>query len=100
MRYALIMAGGSGTRLWPMSRAALPKQLIPFINGQSLLQLAYGRLAGLVPAQNRFICAGQQHADVICRALGLPAEQFLGEPTGRDTLNAVGQAAPIFISPA
>ena len=95
MRYALIMAGGSGTRLWPMSRAALPKQLIPFINGQSLLQLAYGRLAGLVPAQNRFICAGQQHADVICRALGLPAEQFLGEPTGRDTLNAVGFSAAV-----
>ena len=95
MRYALIMAGGSGTRLWPMSRAALPKQLIPFINGKSLLQLAADRLDGLVPAQNRFICAGQKHAEVICRALGLPAEQFLGEPTGRDTLNAVGFSAAV-----
>jgi len=95
MRYALIMAGGSGTRLWPMSRAALPKQLIPFINGQSLLQLAYDRLNDLVPAANRFICAGQKHADVICRALDLPADQFLGEPTGRDTLNAVGFSAAV-----
>ena len=89
------MAGGSGTRLWPMSRAALPKQLIPFINGQSLLQLAYDRLDGLVPAANRFICAGQKHADIICQALGLPADQFLGEPTGRDTLNAVGFSAAV-----
>ncbi len=95
MRCAVIMAGGSGTRLWPMSRADLPKQLIPFINGKSLLQLAYERLEGLVPPPNRFICAGQQHADLICRTLNLPREQFLGEPTGRDTLNAVGFSAAV-----
>src|SRR6516162_2299324 len=41
MRYALIIAGGSGTRLWPMSRDALPKQLIPFLEGKSLLEIAY-----------------------------------------------------------
>ena len=95
MRYALIVAGGSGTRLWPMSRASLPKQLIPFINGKSLLQLAFDRLEGLVPAENRYICAGQSHAELICNALCLPREQFLGEPTGRDTLNAVGYSAAI-----
>ena len=95
MRYALIIAGGSGTRLWPMSRASLPKQLIPFINGKSLLQLAFDRLEGLVPAANRYICASQGHADLICSALSLPREQFLGEPTGRDTLNAVGYSAAV-----
>ena len=95
MRYALILAGGSGTRLWPMSRANLPKQLIPFINGKSLLQLAFERLEGVVPAENRYICAGVAHADIICSALSLPKEQLLGEPTGRDTLNAVGYSAAV-----
>jgi mannose-1-phosphate guanylyltransferase len=95
MRYALIMAGGSGTRLWPMSRANMPKQLISFINGKSLLQLAYERLDGLIPASQRYVCANQKHTELICRQLGLPAAQFLGEPTGRDTLNAVGFSAAI-----
>jgi mannose-1-phosphate guanylyltransferase len=95
MRYALIVAGGSGTRLWPMSRARLPKQLIPFIDGKSLLQLAFDRLEGLVAAENRYVCAGYAHADLICEALSLPREQFLGEPVGRDTLNAVGYSAAI-----
>jgi mannose-1-phosphate guanylyltransferase len=95
MRYALIVAGGSGTRLWPMSRASLPKQLIPFINGKSLLQIAFERLEGLVPAENRYICAGQGHAELICNALCLPREQFLGEPIGRDTLNAIGYSAAV-----
>ncbi|MDD5262387.1 MAG: mannose-1-phosphate guanylyltransferase [Methylacidiphilales bacterium] len=96
MRYAVIIAGGSGTRLWPMSRSVLPKQLIPFINGKSLLQLAFDRLDGLVPEQNRYICAGQQHAGLIASSLKkFQKAQFLGEPVGRDTLNAVGYSAAV-----
>jgi len=96
MRHALIIAGGSGTRLWPMSRAAMPKQLIPFIDGKSLLQIAVDRLDGLVPDGQTHICAGQQHRDVIIKSIdGMAADRFYGEPMGRDTLNAVGFAAAV-----
>ena len=96
MRYSMIMAGGSGTRLWPMSRESLPKQLIPFIDGKSLLQLANERLTSLVPDDCRYVCAGLKHRAAIQAALpGLSEAQFLGEPIGRDTLNAVGLGAAV-----
>jgi mannose-1-phosphate guanylyltransferase len=96
MRYALIMAGGSGTRLWPMSRADVPKQLIPFIEGKSLLRLAFERFDGFLPREQRYVCAGQRHRQATFTAVpGLGEEQFLGEPVGRDTLNAVGLSAAV-----
>ena len=96
MRYAMIMAGGSGTRLWPMSRSKLPKQLIPFLNGQSLLEAAYDRFDGLIPAGRRYICAAERHRKMICSAVSsLTATQFIGEPVGRDTLAAVGLSAAV-----
>src|SRR5438552_2319564 len=80
----------TGTRLWPMSRSALPKQLIRFINGKSLLELSVERLHGLVGESNQFICAGESHREVIVRSLpGFSGERYIGEPMGRDTLNAV-----------
>jgi mannose-1-phosphate guanylyltransferase len=92
----MVMAGGSGTRLWPMSRKSLPKQLIPFIEGKSLLEIALDRLDGLVPTEQRLVCASEAHADVIQGAIPtIGTDQFLGEPCGRDTLNAVGFSAAV-----
>jgi len=96
MRHALILAGGSGTRLWPMSRTALPKQSIPLADGRSLLQLAAARTDGLVPRSQLYVCAGEQHRRAIRDALAsLPDGQYIGEPTGRDTLAAIGLSAAV-----
>ncbi len=94
MRYAVIMAGGSGTRLWPMSTQDQPKQLIRFIDDKSLLEIAIERLEGLLPPEQCYICAGQSHRDAILDAVdGMTEDRFYAEPVGRDTLNAVGLPA-------
>ena len=96
MRYAVIMAGGSGTRLWPMSRSGLPKQLIPLIDGRSLLQIAMDRMGNLIAPEQVFICAGQTHRQPILDSIHETDEdRYLGEPVGRDTLNAVGFATAV-----
>ena len=58
MQHILILAGGSGTRLWPLSHQGEPKQLLELIDGVSLLRMAYERVAGLVPDANILVCTG------------------------------------------
>lgn len=100
MRYAVIMAGGAGTRLWPVSRADRPKQLVPLIrrNGRamSLLEIAAERLEGLVAPTQRYICTNESYRAMIRSALPqFTDDLILGEPVGRDTVNAVGFAAAV-----
>lgn len=98
MRYAMIMAGGSGTRLWPMSRRKKPKQLLPFIGGKSLLEIAAARLDGIVPPERRLICTGESYRSAIRQSLAsFKDDQILGEPVGRDTVNAVGFTAAVLL---
>lgn len=96
MRYVVIMAGGSGTRLWPLSRQGTPKQLLPMIEGRSLLRLAFDRALGVVPAERILVVTGAAHLDEVRRQLPevLP-ENLLGEPVGRDSLNAVAWPAAV-----
>lgn len=96
MRNALIMAGGAGTRLWPMSRQERPKQLLPFLGGRSLLQIAAARLEGVVPPERRLVCAAERYREAIVNSIpSLTNDRYLGEPMGRDTVNAVGFGAAI-----
>ncbi|MBM3495056.1 MAG: mannose-1-phosphate guanylyltransferase [Armatimonadetes bacterium] len=96
MRHAVIMAGGSGTRLWPMSRRGTPKQLIPFLDGRSLLQMAWERLEGLIDPDCICVCASEAHREPILAALpDLRTDRYFGETEGRDTLSAVGLSAAL-----
>ena len=99
MEYGVIMAGGSGTRLWPLSRGSMPKQLLPVVKGKSLLQLSYDRLRGMLPAERIYVCTSATHRDAVLANLPeLPAENLLGEPVGRDTANAVGFPAGVLLA--
>src|SRR5580704_10211220 len=96
MEYGVIMAGGSGTRLWPLSRINRPKQLLPVVHGRTLLRLSYERLLGMLPPERIFICTGAMHREIVLADLPeLPPDNLLGEPIGRDTANAVGFPAAI-----
>lgn len=96
MRYAVIMAGGAGTRLWPLSRSNRPKQLLPLIHGSNLLDLAVERLSGLFEHANILIVTRAEYAEQIASALPqLPRENIVGEPVGRDTANAIALAAQL-----
>ena len=89
MRHALILAGGSGTRLWPFSTAALPKQLVPLLQGRSLLDIAVARATSVVPAERVWLGAGEQLRAAVSSVEGLQADRLVVEPSGRDTLPAV-----------
>src|SRR5262245_50545623 len=96
MLHALIMAGGGGTRFWPRSRAARPKQFLTLTGDRTLLQLACDRLEAQVPPENTWVFTAEPHRAEAARELPqLPAEQIVGEPAGRDTAPCIGLAAAL-----
>lgn len=94
MDYAVIMAGGSGTRLWPLSRQKRPKQVIDIFGGQTLIRKSFERLLPVFPAERIFIQTNANHVDIVRRILPeVPVENIIGEPYMRNTAGAVGLAA-------
>ena len=94
--YAAIIAGGSGTRLWPRSRQNKPKQFQSLYSGETLLQETVRRLEPLVERENIYVIANQSHEEIVREQLGwLPAENYVGEPMGKDTAPAVGVIATL-----
>ena len=96
MLYAAVMAGGSGTRFWPLSRRAEPKQLLAIVSEKLLVQEALDRLEGLVPLERTYIVAGREQLPKLRECLpGMPEGQLIVEPQGRNTAAAIGLAAVI-----
>jgi mannose-1-phosphate guanylyltransferase len=96
VRYVVIMAGGTGTRLWPLSRRGTPKQLLPLVAGRSLLRLAFERATEVVPAERVVVVTGAAYVGAVKSDVPeLADENILGEPEGRDSLNACAWPAAV-----
>ncbi len=92
--YAVIMAGGSGTRFWPISRREMPKQLISITSEQSMIEETINRLRSFLPDDRIFVCTNpSQGAKIVEIVPNFKAEQLIIEPFGRDTSACVGLAA-------
>jgi mannose-1-phosphate guanylyltransferase len=91
--FAIVMAGGSGTRLWPLSRRGSPKQLLALTGETSLLQQTVARLGNLLPPHDIYVITSQAHVRATQEQLPqLPPDNVLGEPLARSTAVAAGLA--------
>jgi mannose-1-phosphate guanylyltransferase len=91
--YALILAGGTGERFWPLSRRARPKQFLQLVSDRTLIEDTVARLDGLVPRERIFILTNVDQEAALRRLLpSLPKENIVAEPAKRDTAAAVALA--------
>jgi mannose-1-phosphate guanylyltransferase len=89
--YALVLAGGDGTRLWPLSRRNRPKQLLPLVGSRTMFQMSLQRLAPLFAPEQVVVVTARAYVDELrAQAPQVPAENFIAEPVGRDTGPAAG----------
>ena len=97
--YGLILAGGRGTRFWPLSRRRTAKQVLKVMGERSLIQGTVDRLAPVIPPERIWILTNDHLRDVIVRQLPeVPRRQVLAEPAQRNTAPAIGLAAQILQS--
>jgi len=92
--HAVILAGGGGTRLWPLSRRARPKPFLPLVGETSLFQLTLRRLDPLISVEDTLVVAEQGHMPLVAgQAPQLLSRHLIGEPFGRNTAAAIALAA-------
>lgn len=96
MLHVMVMAGGGGTRFWPRSRNARPKQFLTFSGERSLLQATFDRTAAVVPPERTWVITGAAYVDETATQLPeLPPDHIVGEPFRRDTASCVGLGASL-----
>lgn len=93
--YVAIMAGGIGSRFWPMSRTDLPKQFLDILGtGKTLIQQTYERYSKLVPAENIYIVTAQEYVEIVKKQLpGFPEDNILAEPSRKSTAPCIAYIA-------
>jgi mannose-1-phosphate guanylyltransferase len=98
--YAVVLAGGSGTRLWPLSRPERPKPFLRLLGDDTLIQRTVARLAPLVSPGDVYVIAERRHLDLVAEQLpAVPLSNVIGEPIGRNTAAAVALAAEAIARP-
>ena len=96
MDYAVIMAGGTGKRLWPLSRESRPKQVLKLIEGETLLRRCFDRLTPMFDKRNIIVLTNAGYADIVRENLPeVPYGNVIAEPAVRDTAGAIGLAATV-----
>ena len=91
--HAVILAGGSGTRFWPLSRAKKPKQFLALVTERTLIAETFARVAPLCPSERTWVVCGKDHVEGVRAALpDLPAAHLIVEPVARNTAPAIGLA--------
>ena len=94
--YAVVMAGGAGTRLWPLSSRDVPKHFLKLFEGKSLIELTVDNLSGQIRGDRIIILTSVKYKDVAQQTLPqIPPENFIYEPCLRDTAGAIGLAATV-----
>lgn len=92
--YVIIVAGGTGTRLWPWSRTSRPKQFLPLFEDKTFLEQVYQRAQKVVSIENIFIVAPENYSEYLTKYLpGFPLTNFMGEPAKKGTTAAYGYTA-------
>jgi len=85
-RYALIMAGGVGSRFWPLSQSKRPKQFLDILgNGETLIQQTFKRFKSVCPEENIYVVTNNDHKDIVIEQLGIKPDKVLSEPVRRNT---------------
>jgi mannose-1-phosphate guanylyltransferase len=99
--HAVILAGGGGTRLWPLSRRARPKPFLPLVGETSLFQLTLRRIEPLIAVEDTLVVAEQGHLPLVSeQAPQLLSRHLIGEPFGRNTAAAIALASLVSQRPA